>query len=102
MSNKNGIKWTGIGMFVLACLLATDIILRLWPAAVTDRWLPIDAAHAQQPAADAGGPYVGVEGSPVALDGSGSTDADNDIVSYEWDLDNDGSFDDASINAWCK
>ena len=51
---------------------------------------------ASPPTADAGGPYVGIQGSPVALDGSGSTDADNDIVSYEWDLDNDGSFDDAS------
>jgi catechol 2,3-dioxygenase-like lactoylglutathione lyase family enzyme len=27
--------------------------MRLWPDAVTDRWLPIDAAHAQQPAGDA-------------------------------------------------
>ena len=51
---------------------------------------------ASPPVADAGGPYFGVEGSPVSLDGSGSTDANDDIVSYEWDLDNDGAFDDAT------
>jgi len=48
------------------------------------------------PTADAGGPYTGVEGAPVALDASGSTDANNDIISYEWDLDNDGAYDDAT------
>ena len=51
---------------------------------------------ASPPTANAGGPYTGVEGAPVALDGSGSTDSDNDIVSYEWDLNNDGVFDDAT------
>jgi hypothetical protein len=52
--------------------------------------------NASPPTAVAGGPYVGVEGSPIGLDGSGSTDANNDIVSYDWDLDNDGAFDDAT------
>jgi hypothetical protein len=51
---------------------------------------------ASPPMANAGGPYMGVEGTPVALDGSGSTDTNNDIVSYDWDLDNDGAFDDAT------
>jgi hypothetical protein len=50
--------------------------------------------------ANAGGPYAGAEQSAIALDGSASFDPDNDIVSYEWDLDNDGAFDDASgVNA---
>lgn len=48
------------------------------------------------PVVDAGGPYSGQEGGPVALDGSGSTDADGDIVAYDWDLDADGAFDDAA------
>ncbi|HXF51919.1 MAG TPA: PKD domain-containing protein [Dehalococcoidia bacterium] len=48
------------------------------------------------PTADAGGPYSGSEGSPIPLDGSGSSDPDGVIVSYEWDLDNDGQYDDAS------
>lgn len=46
------------------------------------------------PIADAGGPYSGLEGESVPLDASGSSDPGNDIVSYEWDLDNDGEFDD--------
>jgi hypothetical protein len=45
------------------------------------------------PFADAGGPYTASEGVSLELDGSGSTDPDNDIVDYEWDLDYDGSFD---------
>ena len=43
------------------------------------------------PTADAGGPYVGDEGSSIALDGSASSDPDGDIVSYEWDFDGDGT-----------
>jgi VCBS repeat-containing protein len=47
------------------------------------------------PVADAGGPYSGSEGSSVTLDASGSYDIDDTILSYEWDLDNDGQFNDA-------
>lgn len=39
----------------------------------------------EPPVANAGGPYVASEGTPVTLDGSGSTD-DRGIVRYEWDL----------------
>lgn len=46
--------------------------------------------------ADAGGPYSGPEGLPLALDGSGSFDRDGTIVDYAWDLDGDGAFDDAA------
>jgi len=46
------------------------------------------------PSADAGGPYVGDEGSTINFDGSGSSDPDENIMSYEWDLDNDGLYDD--------
>ena len=47
------------------------------------------------PTADAGSSsYVVDEGTPLPLDGSGSTDPDDGIVLYEWDLDYDGvSFD---------
>ena len=47
------------------------------------------------PIAVTNGPYVGNEGSAIILDGSASYDPDtgDSIVSYEWDLDNDGIFD---------
>ena len=49
------------------------------------------------PTADANGPYVVNEGSSVALDGSGSSDPNQSTASltFEWDLDDDGNFDDA-------
>jgi PKD repeat protein len=50
----------------------------------------------REPSADAGGPYDVDEGSSVALDGSGSGDADGMISEYAWDLDNDGVYDDAT------
>lgn len=49
----------------------------------------------QTPLADAGGPYEGVVGDRLTVDGSASTDVDGTIVLYEWDLDNDGHYDDA-------
>jgi PKD repeat protein len=48
------------------------------------------------PTADAGGPYSGTEGQAIVLDGSNSIDSDGTIVTYEWDLDNDGQYDNAS------
>ena len=48
------------------------------------------------PTADAGGPYVVDENKEITLDASGSTDPGDDIVSYEWDLDGDGQYDDAT------
>jgi protocatechuate 3,4-dioxygenase beta subunit len=44
------------------------------------------------PTADAGGPYSGDEGSAIGLGGSLSSDPGDDIVSYQWDIWNDGSF----------
>jgi PKD repeat protein len=50
----------------------------------------------QAPNADAGGPYSGDEGSLVQLVGSSSSDPDGDALSYYWDLDNDGLYDDST------
>ena len=54
----------------------------------------------QPPNADAGGPYTVDEGEPFTLNGTLSTDPDagsgDSIVSYGWDLDDDGVFDDAT------
>lgn len=43
------------------------------------------------PVANAGGPYSVPEGGSVTLAGSGSADPDATVVSYEWDLDYDGT-----------
>jgi len=48
------------------------------------------------PTADIGGPYFGTEGEYVALDASASSDPGDMSLSYTWDLDDDGVFDDAS------
>ncbi len=52
------------------------------------------------PVANAGGPYIINMGQSLALDGSGSYDSDETagdyIVSYEWDIDGDGVYDDAA------
>jgi hypothetical protein len=47
----------------------------------------------QPPVANAGGPYQGNEGSPVTFDASASSDPDGTIVKYEWDFNNDGTYD---------
>jgi hypothetical protein len=44
------------------------------------------------PVADADGPYSIFVGDTLTLDASGSTGADNDIVSYMWDLNDDETF----------
>ena len=52
------------------------------------------------PVANPNGPYVGNEGSPIIFDGSGSFDPNegDSIVLYEWDLDDDGVFEETCIN----
>ena len=51
------------------------------------------------PVANAGGPYTTPEGTDVGLDGTGSSDPDNDIATYAWDLDGDGACDDIANDA---
>ena len=66
----------------------------------TNRTFATDIPGVCIPAADAGGPYSTPEGTDVTLDGSGSTPASDPsagaIVKYEWDLDNDGEYYDAT------
>lgn len=43
------------------------------------------------PIADAGGPYEGLEGDTIPINGSGSYDPYDEIVSWLWDLDGDAT-----------
>ncbi len=45
------------------------------------------------PVADIGGPYAIGEGNPLTLDASGTTDDDSTELTYRWDVDDDGDFD---------
>lgn len=51
------------------------------------------ASRNRPPFADAGGGYIGLEGSPLTLDASGSSDPEGDLLSYRWDVDGDGTWD---------
>ena len=59
------------------------------------------ADEALPPVADAGGPYTVAEGETVVLDGSGSTDPNQDpeTLTYEWDLDGDAIFGEIGADA---
>src|SRR5262249_4616991 len=45
----------------------------------------------QPPVASAGGPYAVAEGGSVTLDGTGSSDPDGSISTYEWDFNYNGT-----------
>jgi glucose/arabinose dehydrogenase len=63
----------------------------------TIRRVEYTAAVNQPPVAVAGAtPTSGEIGTTVNFDGSGSTDPNGDPLSYAWDLDGDGAFDDST------
>jgi hypothetical protein len=73
----------------------TQLVVRedFLPVEETLEVAPLEGAP---PTAEADGPYEGNEGEPITLDASASYDPDNNIVLYEWDLDDDGEYDDAT------
>jgi hypothetical protein len=52
----------------------------------------------QTPVADANGPYSGTVGSLITFDASGSYDPDGTIVLYEWDWDDNGTYDESTTS----
>jgi hypothetical protein len=67
------------------------------PFASSDHDPALVGLDLEQPTvADAGGPYTTRVDRNVTLDASGSSDPDSGALSYAWDLDGDGAFDDAT------
>ncbi|MFC1925721.1 choice-of-anchor C family protein, partial [Chloroflexota bacterium] len=60
-----------------------------------DSYIGLDSTEFSPPIANAGGPYTVNEGSSITLNGSGY-DPEGNPVSFAWDLDNDGQYDDAT------
>lgn len=52
-----------------------------------------------RPTADANGPYVVEEGTPVMLDASASYDPGDDVLQHRWDFENDGTWDTPYTNS---
>lgn len=75
----------------------TDTNVRMWVQSTScGSSMSVAFGPNQFPVADAGGPYVTNEGTDVGLTAAGSSDPDGDALTYEWDLDNDGDFDDST------
>ncbi|MFZ5515539.1 MAG: PKD domain-containing protein, partial [Candidatus Zhuqueibacterota bacterium] len=67
------------------------------PTGVKLRYLKLTVN--QPPVAHAGGPYQANEGTAITFNGAGSTDGDGSIVKYEWDFQNDGTYDQTTTSA---
>jgi len=76
--------------------VTTESITLEIPPPVTDLDIVLQRAEGCPPVADANGPYLTAVDTPVNLNASASSDPDGVIVSYEWDLDNDGLFNNAT------
>ncbi|MCK4792923.1 MAG: DUF1566 domain-containing protein [Desulfobacteraceae bacterium] len=108
-SAENGAKWFEISaneendgsyLWDVPYDLSDQCLLRISdvdgdPSDVNDAPFSIIRGN-QSPIADAGGSYTVDEGTSLSLDGSGSYDPDGDVLSFAWDLDNDGQYDDST------
>jgi len=86
------------GLYQASCTVVDDNVP---PRTATVKVsVDINVSADRAPVAAAGGPYIINETQALALDGSGSYDPDaaygDTIVSYLWDLDGDGIYDDAT------
>ena len=72
----------GSNKWLYACSARGDKILIDWNIGYDDSLIVLRPP----PIAEANGPYTGVEGAPIAFDGTGSYDPDGNIASYAWDF----------------
>jgi hypothetical protein len=83
-----------------------DELRILWPSGLeqvlenvpADQYVTVFEGGAPTPNANAGGSYSGDEASSISLDGSGSSNpGGGGSLTYAWDLDDDGSLNDAFV-----
>ncbi len=87
-SNPCNANWYGT--------IVSGMDVRALPAPAPAMTVALSIVDDWPPEAEANGPYLGTEGTPVTFDGSGSSDLNGIITTYEWDLDDDGDYDDAT------
>jgi len=90
--------YPAFGLYQASCTVVDDNVP---PRTATVKvGVNIDVSADRAPIADAGGPYITNPNQSLALNGSNSYDPDaaygDSIISYLWDLDGDGIYDDAT------
>ena len=92
-------SWSTLESFGYAMGVTKDIHVKVSDGALEDEASTTVTVRANQlPTASAGGPYAISVGQTLYLNGSGSSDPDGlpSPLSYAWDLDGDGDYDDAT------
>lgn len=74
---------TAAGTSIITLQAQDQLGLGATPRSVT---IVVAPSANQPPVADAGGTYIGSEGSPISFDASASFDPDGDPVTYDWDF----------------
>jgi beta propeller repeat protein len=89
--------WGAEGTYPIALMVQDDSEFHLWSTEASRTTVVVVGNH--DPVAHPNGPYETLVGQAIVLDGSGSSDPDEPVgdfvASYQWDLDNDGDYDDA-------
>jgi len=87
------LRVTDRGVFnPVGCTVGVDCV----PLTSAPSFAVVTVSLNEAPLADAGGPYVATEGTEVLLDASGSVDPEGRLLTFAWDLDGDGEFDDGA------
>jgi len=91
---KSKIDSTGnVGLFTSIATDSNNDVHISYYDSTNGNLMYVGSAITSSPFADPGGPYSGIEGQAITLDGSGSRDPDGgSITLYEWDINNDGIY----------